>query len=108
MMTEYEIVTALFGVLTAPERPAPLYPLSRPLYFRELRVHRSDEGFSVEVDKYGFQRYKRSRRYQSINPPPAVDTDAIRASLNALLPDSIFVTGVFDLKTHIEIHIQPH
>lgn len=105
MMSEHAIVTALSGVLTAPVRHPAFYQLSRPLYLRELRVHKTDKSFVVDVDKYGFPRYKRNRRYQSPDPPPAVDTDAIRTALNALLPDTISVTAVSDNGTYISIFI---
>lgn len=106
MMSEGAIITALAEVLTAPARHPAFFNLSRPLYPRELRVYQTGTSFVVEVDKYGFSRYKRNRRYKSPNPPPTVDTKAIQTALNVLLPDSIFVAAVTDNGTFIKIFIK--
>lgn len=98
-----KLVDALAGVIMAPVRHPGLYDLAHPMYLRELRVHQTDSGLGVDVDKFGYSRYKRNRRYQKPTPPPTVNTTAIRSALNDVLPDGIRVTAVIDCGTYVTI-----
>ena len=95
---------ALVGVLTAPARHPGLYGLARPLYRRELRVREAEGGVTAEIDKVGYPRYKRSRRYRNPAPPPAINTASILSALNAVLPGNITATSIEDNGTYITIH----
>lgn len=103
-MDATKIMDALAGVIMAPVRHPGLYGLDRPMYRKELRLHLTETGVAVEVDKFGYARYKRNRRYQKSTPPPPADTNTIRAALNEALPDDIRVSAVEDNGNYITIH----
>lgn len=91
-MSENYIRAALAGVLNAPARPPALWPLAYVKYPpRELRPIRHPDGsFIVEVSLYGFEYKHRGPRPKA---PPTVDAEAIRHTLNEMLPDDLYVAA---------------
>ena len=77
MLNAEQAKDALAEVLMATVRHPGLYELDRPMFRKELRQHLTENGdVAVEVDKFGYSRYKRNRRYQKSTPPPPVNTKA--------------------------------
>ena len=92
-----QIKAALLGVLNAPNRFPALRPLGSIKYpNRQLRVAELPDG-TVVATLY--------HRYKNHSPAP-VDAEMVRLTLNALLPNGLYIYAVEDLKTHIQLNIR--
>ena len=96
-MEAAQIRDALVGVLTTSTRFPALRSLGQIKYpNRQLQVAELPDG---TVSAVLFHRYKN-------RSPAPVDTEMVRLTLNALLPNGLYVSAVEDLKTHIQISIR--
>ena len=96
-MKSTQIRDALGEALNA----SPRFPALRPVGLikypkRQLQVADLPDGTVLATL---FHRYKN-------HSPAPVDTEMVRLTLNALLPNGLYVFAVEDLKTHIQIKIR--
>lgn len=97
------ITAALVDAINSSTRPPALYPVAYIKYpRRELCPTVNPDGISYCLALWGWE-YK--HRHSPRKPPPVIDTAAIKAALNAALPDGYTVTAVEVRKTHIIIFI---
>lgn len=98
------ITAALVDAINGSTRPPALYPVAYIKYpRRELCPTVNPDGtLSYRLALWGWE-YK--HRHSPRKPPPVIDTAAIKAALNAALPDGYTVTAVKGSKTHIIIFI---
>lgn len=86
-------------------RAYPLNQLHTPHYSRELRTRTHNDMVIMEIDKRGFQRYKRRWPYPQY-PPLAIDAKAIQAALNtAFEPRGLYISAINDCGQYIEIEV---
>ena len=97
MMDIAQIRDVLVEVLSASARFPALRPMGLIKYpKRQLQVAELPDGTVLATLFY---------RYKNRSPSP-VDTEMVRLTLNALLPNGLYVFAVEDLKNHIQIYIR--
>lgn len=99
------IVRALVEVINAPTRPPALRSLAYIKYpARELRPQvNPDNSITVNLAPYGNEYKHRGPRPKTL---PHIDTVAVQAALNAVLPDGLSVTAVHDHGTKVTVKIK--
>lgn len=104
-MDKCKIIAALGDALTSSPRPPALAVLSRPRYpMRELAPQQLPDGtLSVKLTKWGWEYKHRGPRPKK---PYPVDPAAVRAALNAILPDGVAIRAVEDHGTHIILTLE--
>ncbi|MEA4895243.1 MAG: hypothetical protein VB064_08265 [Oscillospiraceae bacterium] len=94
---------ALLDALNASRVP-PLIHLAVPLYRREFCASETQEGYiAMTLSKLGYRCYKAQPRK---SPPPNADTDAIRDTLNNILPSRFHVMTVTDEGQNVRIILE--
>lgn len=99
------ITAALVEAINAPTRPPALRSLAYIKYpARELSPQVNPDGsLAVSLALYGWEYKHRGARPRSL---PLVDTAAVQAALNAVLPDGLTVIAVQDHGKHIILTVQ--
>ena len=104
-MDRQKIIAALGDALNGSPSPLALAGLSRPRYpMRELAPQQLPDGtLSVKLTKWGYEYKHRGPRPKK---PYPVDPAAVRAVLNAFLPDGVTIRAVEDHDTHIMLILE--
>ena len=99
-----QTVRALVEVINAPTRPPALRSLAYIKYpARELRPQVNPNSITVNLAPYGNEYKRRGPRPKTL---PHIDTVAVQAALNAVLPDGLSVTAVQDHGQKLQITIK--
>ena len=100
-----QTVRALVEVINAPTRPPALQPLAYIKYPpKELRPQVNPDGsLTVSLAFYGWEYKHKGPRPKT---PPHIDTVAVQAAFNAVLPDGLTVIAVQDHGKHIILTVQ--